>query len=131
MILHSRADDVVPFADSKELANNSGARLIEVGTDHRLADSASLEMMLEACLGDDEEADDILERDWTGLCYTAALRWSKEAEKDWLVVHGTVWSDTAGKRIDHAWCERGDFVVDLALPIGSRIVAKETYYSSG
>jgi predicted alpha/beta hydrolase family esterase len=38
MILHSWADDVVPFADSEELAENSGATLIEVGADHRLAD---------------------------------------------------------------------------------------------
>lgn len=36
-ILHSRADDVVPFSDSEELAKNSGAALIEVGNDHRLA----------------------------------------------------------------------------------------------
>src|SRR3982074_2163120 len=34
VILHSRADDVVPFADSEELAKNSGATLIEVGSDH-------------------------------------------------------------------------------------------------
>jgi alpha-beta hydrolase superfamily lysophospholipase len=133
VILHSRADDVVPFSDSEELVRNSGLpayTLIEVGTDHRLADPEPLELMLEACRINDED-DDILERDWIGLCYTAALRWAKQAEEDWLVVHGTVWSDTLGKRIDHAWCERGHFVVDLALPIGSRIVAKETYYSSG
>ena len=37
VILHSRADDVVLFADSDELARNSGVTLIEVGTDHRLA----------------------------------------------------------------------------------------------
>src|SRR5271155_2563179 len=36
VILQSRADDVIPFADSEELAKNSGATLIEVGTDHRL-----------------------------------------------------------------------------------------------
>src|SRR3954464_3906726 len=42
VILHSRADDVVPFADSEELAKNSGATLIEVGTDHRLADPEPL-----------------------------------------------------------------------------------------
>src|SRR5690348_4221202 len=29
VILHSRADDVVPFADSEELARSSGATLIE------------------------------------------------------------------------------------------------------
>jgi hypothetical protein len=49
VILHSRADDVVPFADSEELARNSGAKLIEVGSDHRLADPEPLAKMLEAC----------------------------------------------------------------------------------
>ena len=49
VILHSRADDVIPFADSEELAMNSGATLIEVGTDHRLADQEPLEAMLRAC----------------------------------------------------------------------------------
>lgn len=48
-ILHSRADDVVPFADSEELAGSSGATLIEVGTDHRLADPEPLAAMLRAC----------------------------------------------------------------------------------
>ena len=48
-ILHSRADDVIPFADSEELARNSGATLIEVGTDHRLADPEPLAAMLRAC----------------------------------------------------------------------------------
>src|SRR5476651_2343495 len=38
VILHSRADDVIPFADSEQLAKASGAELIEVGNDHRLAD---------------------------------------------------------------------------------------------
>jgi hypothetical protein len=49
VILHSRADDVVPFADSEELALNSGATLIEVGTNHRLADPEPLVAMLRAC----------------------------------------------------------------------------------
>ena len=48
-ILHSRADDVIPFADSEELAKNCGATLIEVGTDHRLADPEPLERMLREC----------------------------------------------------------------------------------
>jgi alpha-beta hydrolase superfamily lysophospholipase len=51
-ILHSRADDVVPFADSEELVRNSGlpsSALIEVGTDHRLADPQPLAAMLRAC----------------------------------------------------------------------------------
>jgi len=51
-ILHSRADDVIPFADSEELIRNSGlsaSALIEVGTDHRLADPEPLEAMRRAC----------------------------------------------------------------------------------
>ena len=48
-ILHSRADDVVPFADSEELARSSGATLIEVGRDHRLADPEPLVKMLQVC----------------------------------------------------------------------------------
>jgi hypothetical protein len=51
-ILHSRADEVVPFQDSEELVQNSGlpaSALIEVGIDHRLADPEPLEMMLAAC----------------------------------------------------------------------------------
>jgi alpha-beta hydrolase superfamily lysophospholipase len=52
VILHSRADDVIPFADSEELAKNSGATLIEVGSDHRLAGKEPLEAMFKACEGD-------------------------------------------------------------------------------
>jgi alpha-beta hydrolase superfamily lysophospholipase len=51
-ILHSRADDVVPFTDSEELVKNSGlpaSALIEVGTDHRLAEPEPLAAMLRAC----------------------------------------------------------------------------------
>jgi hypothetical protein len=52
VILHSRADDVVPFEFSDELIRNSGlpaSALIEVGIDHRLADTEPLRTMLEAC----------------------------------------------------------------------------------
>ena len=52
VILHSRADDVVPFADSEELVRNSGltaSALIEVGNDHRLADSEPLHALLREC----------------------------------------------------------------------------------
>jgi hypothetical protein len=54
VILHSRADDTVPFADSDVLVHISGlppSALIEVGSDHRLADPESLTKMLEACGG--------------------------------------------------------------------------------
>lgn len=52
VILHSRADDVIPFSDSEELVRNSGlaaSSLIEVGGDHRLADPESLKIMLGVC----------------------------------------------------------------------------------
>ncbi len=51
-ILHSRADDVIPFSDSEELVVVSGlpaGALVEVGVDHRLADPEPLQAMLEAC----------------------------------------------------------------------------------
>jgi uncharacterized protein with WD repeat len=51
VILHSKADEVVPFTDSQELIRNSGlpeVALIVVGTEHRLADEESLKKMLEA-----------------------------------------------------------------------------------
>jgi hypothetical protein len=54
VILHSREDDVVPFAESEELVRDSGlpaSALIEVGNDHRLADPEPLAEMLEACEG--------------------------------------------------------------------------------
>jgi len=50
VILHSEADDAVPFADGQELLRNSGlpeSALIVVGTDHRLADLESLAKMLQ------------------------------------------------------------------------------------
>ena len=53
-ILHSRADDVVPFEDSVERLANSGlpeCALIEVGQDHRLADPEPLEALLRAVEG--------------------------------------------------------------------------------
>jgi hypothetical protein len=52
LILHSRGDEVIPFADSEELIRNSGllrSSLIEVGNDHRLADPAPLAALLSAC----------------------------------------------------------------------------------
>jgi hypothetical protein len=52
VILHSRADEVIPFADSEELVRNSelpGSALIEVGNDHRLAETEPLAAMLRSC----------------------------------------------------------------------------------
>ena len=51
VILHSRADDVVPFADSEQLLAKSSlpnSALVAVGCDHRLADAESLRAMLSA-----------------------------------------------------------------------------------
>jgi hypothetical protein len=144
VILHSRADDVIPFADSEELVKNSDLPdeiLFEIGNDHRLADPESLELMLEACTNNDEadELDDeivqitteeaALEYEWRGLCYTAALKWIKvTSDRSWSLVHGTVFSGEVDKRIQHAWCERGDKIVDLVMPVGHRIIDRERYY---
>lgn len=52
IILHSKTDDVVPFAFSEELVANSGlpsTALIQVGSDHWLNDPESLGEMLRAC----------------------------------------------------------------------------------
>ena len=49
VILHSRADDVIPFADSEELARSPEVTLIKVGNDHRLAEPEPLVVMLRAC----------------------------------------------------------------------------------
>jgi hypothetical protein len=54
VILHSRADDVVPFEDSRELLSLSGlpeGSLVEVGRDHRLADPEPLAAILRAVNG--------------------------------------------------------------------------------
>lgn len=51
VILHSRADDVIPFAESEELLRNSGLPaecLVEVGNDHRLAEPDALAAMTAA-----------------------------------------------------------------------------------
>lgn len=57
VILHSRADEVIPFADSEELATGSGAMLIEVGTDHRLAEAEPLAAMLRECEGQGDQCE--------------------------------------------------------------------------
>ena len=52
MVLHSRKDNLIPFEDSEELVVRSGLQsetLVEVGSDHRLADDVSLSVMLWAC----------------------------------------------------------------------------------
>ena len=52
VILHSRPDDVIPYADSEELVATSSLppeTLFEVGNDHRLADPEPLALMLEVC----------------------------------------------------------------------------------
>lgn len=52
VILHSRGDDVVAFQHSEELVRNSrlpATALIEVGSDHRLADEQSLAVLLWVC----------------------------------------------------------------------------------
>ena len=51
LILHSEADEVIPFAESRELLWACGlpeSALVDLGNDHRLADLEPLQIMLEA-----------------------------------------------------------------------------------
>jgi alpha-beta hydrolase superfamily lysophospholipase len=53
-ILHSRGDDVIPFEESLELVRASGlpdGALVEVGTDHRLAEPEPLAALVRAVKG--------------------------------------------------------------------------------
>ena len=57
VILHSRADNVVPFQDSVEFISESGlpeTALGDVGRDHRLADPEPLEALVRAVEGREE-----------------------------------------------------------------------------
>lgn len=47
IIMHSQADEIIPYAYSQELLEASpGARLVEAGADHRMADSNTLAIMV-------------------------------------------------------------------------------------
>jgi hypothetical protein len=137
VILHSRQDDVIPFSDSEELISSSGLpsdALIEVGNDHRLADPEPLEAMLKACFNArlpdwSDEQKELLQQEWDALCYSAAMRWiTATKDSGWQIVHGTVFSGELEKRIEHAWCELGDVIVDLAMPAEVRVIDRHTYY---
>ncbi len=54
VILHSRGDDVIPFEESLDLVRASGlpgSAVVEVGSDHRLADPEPLEALAMAVEG--------------------------------------------------------------------------------
>lgn len=75
-----------------------------------------------------ETQEDLLRQDFAGDCYRAAVSWAKASiEQGWTVVHGTVRNLEVG-RLKHAWCERGEDVIDLAMPVGMRNIKREKYY---
>ena len=45
VIIHSKADNLVPYEDSKELAERFGCTLIEAGHDHRMGDKETLALI--------------------------------------------------------------------------------------
>ncbi len=87
-------------------------------------------LFLHGCLPEwNDEQKAVLQQEWDGLCYSATMRWIKATkDSDWQVVHGTVFSGELEKRIEHAWCERGDVIVDLAMHPKVRIINRYTYY---
>ncbi|MGH7134184.1 MAG: hypothetical protein ACREHD_00505 [Pirellulales bacterium] len=73
-----------------------------------------------------DDAQELLNQDWTGHCYEAATKYAGAVkDEDLLVVHGSICAN--GRRIRHAWCESGDNVVDLASP-DRKIFAQSEYY---
>jgi hypothetical protein len=89
VILHSRADDVIPFSDSEELIRVSHLppeSLIEVGNDHRLADLESLSVMLWACdlLASGERLPGLVE-DWQSLAtHSSADRTTSQEDASYI-----------------------------------------------
>lgn len=72
--------------------------------------------------------EDLFKQDFTGDCYRAAYSWASASRgQGWSVVHGLVRNLEKG-RLKHAWCERGEEVIDLAMPVGMREFTKEEYY---
>jgi hypothetical protein len=72
--------------------------------------------------------DDLLQQDFTGDCYRAACQWASATKgQGWTVVHGTVRNLEKG-RLNHAWCERDEEVIDLAMPVGMREFTRAEYY---
>ena len=72
--------------------------------------------------------EDLLKQDFTGDCYRAAYSWASTLKRQgWTLVHGIVLNAQVGQ-LKHAWCERGEAVVDLAMPVGMREFTREEYY---
>jgi len=46
-ILHAKSDRIVKFSDSELLSHTSGAKLVEVGKDHRMDDENAMKALLE------------------------------------------------------------------------------------
>jgi pimeloyl-ACP methyl ester carboxylesterase len=89
-----------------------------------------LDACFTACLPEwNDEQNAVLQQEWDGLCYSSVLRWITATKNSgWQVVHGTVFSGELEKRIEHAWCERGHLIVDLAMPVEVRVIDRQTYY---
>ena len=50
-ILHAKEDRIVKFSDSKLLSEASGAKLVQVGKDHRMNDENTMKTLLEVISG--------------------------------------------------------------------------------
>ena len=48
VVIHCREDKVIPYEDSEELSQLTGAALITCGENHRMSDSDALEAILDA-----------------------------------------------------------------------------------
>ncbi len=55
IVLHSAADEVIPFEHSRQLAEQSGCRLVSVGDDHGMTDEAALQALLRSVENRDKD----------------------------------------------------------------------------
>lgn len=79
----------------------------------------------------ENKIEELLQREWTGLCYEAAWEWllAVKDEPGWQLFHGSVVSlQNETGRINHAWCENEVLVADLAQPVGHRLIERDRYY---
>lgn len=120
------------MVNSNPLRREAAGRVLDRLTGVGLISPGSLPDLLKDCFAgkaSDEDADRLLGSCCRAPSYTQALRWARDCgEPGWMVVHGTIRNGRAGKRIGHAWCERGGFVADLTLAEGRRVIEQDLYY---
>lgn len=81
------------------------------------------------------ESGDIPEKNKNGKCYQVSMEYMMKNSKDknLRLCHGLVTGQGAldGIIYNHAWCEKGDEIIDLTLPKKVQKLPKALYYAIG